>query len=253
MSHWSKEEKEIIKKYYPNGGTIEVEKHLEGRTRDEIRKMAKNLCAKKKPQNKKPQGKQSHKKQPHYRNDEYSKKSNPNAWTDREIEILCFLFPTGGSAAVQERLPNRSLAGIARRAESLHIQKAWTAEEVEILKEFYPTEGQEVVKRLPDRTARQCKDMAKFKGYKYNLEKDLSFTAYLAEHGKTRADIKKLSKPLQDAWRDEYQSWQREEQKKLNPKKDRRTPEEIERDECYELLADCGVPFGPDGEPIGIG
>lgn len=30
------------------------------------------------------------------------------------------------------------------------------------------------------------------------------------------------------------------------------SPEERERDEAYQLLAECRVPFGPDGEPIGI-
>lgn len=28
--------------------------------------------------------------------------------------------------------------------------------------------------------------------------------------------------------------------------------QEMSREEAYQLLADIGVPFGPDGEPIGI-
>ena len=29
--------------------------------------------------------------------------------------------------------------------------------------------------------------------------------------------------------------------------------QEMSRKETYQLLTDIGVPFGPDGEPIGIG
>ncbi len=227
---WSEEKIEILKEYYPVGGVKAVKEHLPEMSPAKIRQKAKKLNIK-----------------------EIGNGYTKAEWTERELEILTWIFPTGGSRAVQERLPERSLIGIARRAEKLHIKKAWTEAEIAILKAFYPTEGKEVVKRLPDRTPGQCADMAKYKGYKPKPEKDLSFTAYLAKYGKTRADIKKLSQPLQNAWRKEYQSWQREEQKKLNPKKDKRTPEEIERDDCYELLADGGVPFGPDGEPLGIG
>lgn len=160
MSKWTKRDKKILKEYYPKGGAKAVQEQLPDKSLTSIRRRYKKLNAPKKPQ-----GKQLQKKQPHYRNDEYTKKSSKNAWTDREIEILCFLFPTGGSAAVQERLPERSLPGIAREAENLHIQKAWTAEEMEILRQYYPIEGKKVVDRLPDRTSKQCETMAKFKGY----------------------------------------------------------------------------------------
>lgn len=79
--------------------------------------------------------------------------------------------------------------------------------------------------------------------------RDASFTSYLLAYGKTEADMLKLSKPMQGAWHDEYRLWQ----KNSKQEQKRRTSDEIERDTCYALLAECGVPFGPDGEPLGIG
>ncbi len=155
VSRWSREEKEIIRKYYPHGGTIAVKEHLEGRTKDEIRKMAKYLGVRKKP----------YAKQSHYRNDEYSKKTSKTAWTDREIEILCRYYPIEGALVAQEHLPGRTTEAICVKAAKLHIIKPWTEEEMKILAEYYPTEGKDVVKRLPDRTSKQCTDMAKFRGY----------------------------------------------------------------------------------------
>ena len=53
------------------------------------------------------------------------------------------------------------------------------------------------------------------------------------------------------AWYEEYKIWL--DDKVNNSLTDNRKQEEIDYDDAMQILADCGVPFAPDGTPLGIG
>lgn len=92
------------------------------------------------------------------------------------------------------------------------------------------------------------------------------FDGYLQKFGKTRKDFEEMSDENRSAWRDEfgqYEADKREEQLsrssshdtvsiKDNLLADDRMGGNAGRDDVYTLLAETGVPFGPDGEPLGI-
>lgn len=54
----------------------------------------------------------------------------------------------------------------------------------------------------------------------------------------------------QEEWRRQHQEANRIEQTQKNYQK--KSKEEIEYEDMMELLYDCGVPFSPSGEPLGI-
>ncbi len=85
------------------------------------------------------------------------------------------------------------------------------------------------------------------------FEAQFSFEAYCDIYDKTPEDIAKLSKPLQDAWVDEYKAWRQK--GKEDWRREFRLASQSEydedREECYEILRSIGVPFCC-GEPIGI-
>lgn len=151
---WTEDEIEIIRKYYPEGGSEAVKEHLPDRPIKGIRQKACLLGV----------------------------STKGPAWTKEDIEILKECYSTGGAQAVKERLSNRSEGAIFSKAAKLSINnqqehrtrheykkrfnKKWTEEELTILKEFYPTEGNKVAMRLPDRTSDQCRAMARHKGFK---------------------------------------------------------------------------------------
>ena len=56
------------------------------------------------------------------------------------------------------------------------------------------------------------------------------------------------------AWQEEYTKWKEKRLAEYRQKKEifRKTQEEMEEEECMEILAEIGVPFDPMGEPIGI-
>ncbi len=75
------------------------------------------------------------------------------------------------------------------------------------------------------------------------LDTTWSFEKYCKKYGKTIEDIEKESKIIQCAWHEEYESWLSLEL--YNYYRD-------DYDEAMQTLADCGVPFAPDGTPLGI-
>lgn len=91
------------------------------------------------------------------------------------------------------------------------------------------------------------------------------FDDYLQKFGKTRRDFEEMSDGIRSAWRDEfdqYEAEKREEQLsrssshdtvsiKDNLLADGHMDGNVKRDDAYALLAEIGVPFGPDGEPLG--
>jgi len=92
------------------------------------------------------------------------------------------------------------------------------------------------------------------------------FDGYLQKFGKTRKNFEEMPDEIRSAWRDEFDQYEadkREEQlsrssphytvsAKDNLLADGRMDENAERDDAYALLAEIGVPFDADGEPLGI-
>lgn len=80
---------------------------------------------------------------------------------------------------------------------------------------------------------------------------DWSFDRYCRKYGKTENDIRQESEVIRKAWYEEYKIWL--DDKVNNSLTDNRKQEEIDYDDAMQILADCGVPFAPDGTPLGIG
>lgn len=95
------------------------------------------------------------------------------------------------------------------------------------------------------------------------------FDNYLRKFDKTRKDFEGMSDVIKVAWRDEFEQYEASEREKQMERsasqhgyrvsgKDNLlsggtyTPNPEEED-AYALLVDIGVPFGSDGEPLGIG
>ena len=84
-------------------------------------------------------------------------------WSTPEIRILREVYPDGGAAGVQARLPHRTKPSIRSMARRLGIRRPlhWTAAEIRILREGYPDGGSVGVQaRLPHRTRRSIYVMA---------------------------------------------------------------------------------------------
>jgi hypothetical protein len=92
---WAKEEVEVLKKYYPKGGTWAVQKHLVNRSKDGIEHKAAEL-----------------------------KLSDERQWTRKELRLLREYYPEGGAEAVKKRIQfrGRSIEAINRKAESMNIK-----------------------------------------------------------------------------------------------------------------------------------
>lgn len=82
------------------------------------------------------------------------------------------------------------------------------------------------------------------------LDTTWSFEKYCEKYGKTIEEIKKESEIIQCAWHEEYETWLSEELDKYYL--DNKSQAEKDYDEAMQTLADCGVPFAPDGTPLGI-
>ena len=80
---------------------------------------------------------------------------------------------------------------------------------------------------------------------------DWSFDRYCRKYGKTEDEIRQESEVIRKAWYEEYKIWR--EDKINNYLPDNKSQEEIDYDDAMQILADCGVPFAPDGAPLGIG
>ena len=94
-NRWSEEEDDIIRKYYPIGGTKEVQKYLPNRTSQTISIRANRI-----------------------------KDVNPNKakWSEEEDDIIRKYYSTGGKKEAQKYLPNRTLKAIENRASALNIK-----------------------------------------------------------------------------------------------------------------------------------
>ena len=87
--------------------------------------------------------------------------------------------------------------------------------------------------------------------HEFLMDTDWSFSRYCKLYNKTETDISNESEIIQQAWRDEYEEWLNMQIGKY--RLDHRSQQERDYDEAMAILADCGVPFAPDGTPLGIG
>lgn len=139
---WTKEEDDIIKKYYPIEGE-NIKRRLNGRTYAAIKTRARRLGV-------------------FYK----------NRWTKEEDDILRKYYPIEGVKVI-ERLENRTENAIKARSSSLRLEyidkrwDAWTKEEDDIIRKYYPTEGTKVVEMLKNRTAIAITTRARNLGVKY--------------------------------------------------------------------------------------
>ena len=139
---WTKEEDDIIKKYYPIEGE-NIKRRLNGRTYTAIKTRARKLGV-------------------FYK----------NRWTKEEDDILRKYYPIEGVNVIK-RLENRTENAIKARSSSLRLEyidkrwNAWTKEEDDIIRKYYPTEGTKVVEMLKNRTAIAITTRARNLGVKY--------------------------------------------------------------------------------------
>lgn len=143
---WTKEEDDIIRKYYPTEGAIKCSNRFENRTSDAVRTRARVIGV----------------------------ASSVNYWTPEEDEILRKYYPTEGQN-VQKRIPKKAVGSCFKRAQALGIAYGdfWTPEDDEILRKYYPIEGRKSYVRFKNHSEQGVKSRAnklkiKFIGKLYN-------------------------------------------------------------------------------------
>ena len=134
---WTKEEIEILKKWYPTGGQRECIKRLSYKSRLAIISKANSLGI---------------------------TMNKRGIFSNEEDKIIENYYPTEG-ANVYKRLNNKTEKQCHSRAIFLGIScnnsvKIWTDEEDKIIKKYYPTEQSTVYKRLIDRSKSACMQRA---------------------------------------------------------------------------------------------
>lgn len=106
---WTQEEVKILKEKYETATRQELLEIFEGRTWQSIRSKAQSIGLKRSDDASRLSKSLGHR----YRKD---------AWTDEEIDILKQLYPTGGSKAVNEKLPHRNRKAIVIKANELGLR-----------------------------------------------------------------------------------------------------------------------------------
>lgn len=149
INYWSKEEDEIILKYYAIEGCDFVYKLLgEKRNKPSIMTRASRLGVKQQP-----------------------------LWTQEELKLLIQFYPDEGQDIIK-RLPNKNASQIASKAQALKIKSnsslcprnnKWAPEEDEIIREFYPYEGKLCASRLKQRNEKAVQQRASLLGVKYDV------------------------------------------------------------------------------------
>lgn len=141
--HWTPEEDEIIRKFYPLEGG-KCSKRLPGHPLNSVRGRAHVLGV--------------------YKNG-YGAMIQ---WTEEEDEIVRKYYEAEGLACLK-RLPGRTRSALSHRAGMMGLisdrsrkYQPWTIEEDEIIRNFYPVEGPKCVDRLPGRTEQGVNQRACF-------------------------------------------------------------------------------------------
>ena len=146
---WTKEEEEVLKKYYLKYGTSYCQKFLPDRSTQSIRKKAQKLGIT-------------------FIKSDY--------WTEEEDKFLIENYPIKGSVYCSEKLENRTLEAVRGRAKFLNLQtqyipKAWSEEEKKFLLENYEKYGPKYcLTYLKKRTYNSIMNQARKLHLKYNRE-----------------------------------------------------------------------------------
>ncbi len=140
INYWSKEDDEIILKYYSARGCDFVYELLNGeRNKSSIMARASKLGIK-----------------------------QQSLWSEEELKILHQFYPGEGQDIIK-RLPNKNASQIASKAQSLKLNsnalscprnRKWSLEEDEIIKKFYLHEGKLCASRLKQRSEKAVQQRA---------------------------------------------------------------------------------------------
>lgn len=143
FQHWTPEEDEIIRMFYPLEGGKCV-KRLSRHPLSSVRARAHVLGI--------------------YKNGY----GTFTPWTEKEDEIIRKYYETEGLACLQ-RLPGRTRAALSHRAGAMGLisdrsrkYQPWTPEEDDIIKKYYPAEGIKCISRIPGRTEQGLNQRACF-------------------------------------------------------------------------------------------
>lgn len=119
---WTKEEIDILKKYYPIGGYELCKKNGLNRTNASVRGQCKLLGI---------------------------SREGVNTWYEGEIELLKQYYPLGGADLCIEKGIQHTSSSIISMASKLGIvgNKRWNEMEIQILKEYYPLGGSELCQK----------------------------------------------------------------------------------------------------------
>lgn len=133
--HWTKEEDDIIKQYYPEESS-NVSRRLPGRSKKSCTSRAKKLGVKS------------------------NFKERMIFWTEEMVQVLKDFYPSKGPDYCAEKLGiNKST--VKDKARNLKIKfinpdNIWSEEEDNILLKYYPIENRESFKRLNNRSHNEC-------------------------------------------------------------------------------------------------
>ena len=138
MGYWTKEEVDLLVKYYPICSVIEIqEKYIPDKTIQAIYSKADDLGIKK------------------------LKKDNIKyIWNEEDKALLKESYLLGGIELCEKNFPLITRTTLYSRLRSIgciegYLQEPivpWSDEELKVLKNYYPIEGKDIVKRLPKRS-----------------------------------------------------------------------------------------------------
>lgn len=182
-SHWTKKEKEILKKYFPLEG-IAVVSRLPGRSRPSVASCAYRVMGLKiAKSDSRPwteselktlsryfpeEGKEVCARLPGRKRLDCYKKAKEigltapikKPWSDEETAIMKTFYKNVSMTELQEKLPGRGEYAIRKQASRMGLctpPPEWTKDEEDILLKYYPTESRAVSQRLPGRSAAACR------------------------------------------------------------------------------------------------
>lgn len=107
--------------------------------------------------------------------------------------------------------------------------------------------------RLDKETQQKWREIHQRKLQERLIERDENVFRYwfLAEIKHVDPDtFDELADWKKEEWRKQYAQWKKDEQRRMQ--RERMPKEQRDRLAAYDVLRECGVPFGPDGSPLGI-
>lgn len=180
---WTKPERALVRKYYPEGGWRAVKPHLPHRSANSIQNIATTMGVQVK-----------------------------KSWTKAEEREFKKLYLKGGAKACKERWPERTIVSIRGKARTMklrYMKNWWTPEEDRIVREHFPTGGWRAVHALlPHRGEGAIHGYCtkhKIKICRWSPEEDAVLRAHYPDGG-ARACVKLLPHLTMNAVRNRVQT-----------------------------------------------